>query len=69
MQHAPTARVRDAGYSDTALWGVNLDTNARGPADHEHLSREIYVPLFLSPNPPHFMSDATVDLEPISSPA
>ena len=33
--------VRDAGYSDTALRGVNLDTNARGPADHEHLGRRL----------------------------
>ena len=34
-----TARVRDAGGSDTALWDVNLDPIARGPADHEHLGR------------------------------
>ena len=34
-----TARVRDAGGSDTALWDVNLDPNARGPADHEHLGQ------------------------------
>ena len=43
-----TARVRDAGYSDTALRGVNLDTNARGPADHEHLGRS---PAFSPPIP------------------
>ena len=47
-----TARVRDAGYSDTALRGVNLDTNARGPADHELFGRGVYVPLFLFPNLP-----------------
>ena len=29
--------VRDAGWFDTALRGVNLDSNARGPSDHEHL--------------------------------
>ena len=47
-----TARVRDTGWSDTALRGVNLDSNARGPADHELLGRGAYVPLFLFPNPP-----------------
>ena len=31
----------------------------RGPADHEHLGRGVYVPLFLSPNLPiSFVSDA-----------
>ena len=39
---------------------MNLDSNARGPADHELLGRGAYVPLFLyfSPPIPHFMSDA-----------
>ena len=36
-----TARVRDAGGFDTALWDVNLNPNARGPADHEHLGRRL----------------------------
>ena len=34
-----TARVRDAGGFDTALRGVNLYPNARGPADHELFGR------------------------------
>ena len=36
---ACTARVCDAGGSDTVLWDVNLNPNARGPADHEHLGQ------------------------------
>jgi hypothetical protein len=68
MQHAPTARVRDAGGFDTALRSVNLYPNARGPADHEHLGQGAYVPLFLSPNPPLYVR-RPVDFKPISSPA
>ena len=63
-----TARVRDAGWFDTALRGVNLDSNARGPADHELLGRGAYVPLVLSPTPPLYVR-RPVDLEPISSSA
>ena len=44
-----TARVRDAGGFDTALRGVNLYPNARGPADHEHLGRS---PAFSPQSPP-----------------
>jgi hypothetical protein len=33
--------ARDAGGSDTALWDVNLNPNARGPSDHKHLGRRL----------------------------
>ena len=51
--------MRDAGWSDTTLRGVNLDSNARGPADHELLGQGDYVPLFLSPIPPlsHYLTN------------
>ena len=52
----PLARVGHLGERDAAPTGL------------EFLGRGAYVPLFLSPNP-HFMLDATVDLEPISSSA
>ena len=59
QQERRSARgVRDAGWSDTTLRGVNLNSNARGPADHEHLGQGDYVPLFLSPIPPlsHYLT-------------
>ena len=51
-----TARVRDAGGSDTALWDVNLDPNARGPADHEHLGRGRLCPPLSLPQSRPFLS-------------
>ena len=38
-------KVRDAGWFDTTLRGVNLDSNARGPSDHESFKRGAVAPI------------------------
>ena len=48
-QHLARRGSAMQGRFDTALRDVNLDPNARGPADHEHLGRS---PAFSPPPPP-----------------